>query len=91
MKSVYVDDTLHYKLKRLSHENGQTLISLLNRLLREGIEGMEQGQHPQPQSIQHDLVGMFGQKIDKPESKVEIEQTYAAMRYQGLGEDDDRF
>lgn len=41
MKSVYVDDTLHRKLKRLAQESQQTLRSLLNRLVQEGIQQME--------------------------------------------------
>ena len=43
----------------------------------------------QDQPIQHDPVGMFGQKSGRLESQVEIEQTYADMRYQGLGEEEE--
>jgi len=87
MKSVYVDDTLHQKLKELAHENGQTLISLLNRFVQEGIKRTEQNRrHPRP-AVQ-DPVGMFGIRGRR---EIEIEQTYEAKRYQGAGEGDDRF
>mgnify|MGYP001491850300 CR=1 FL=1 len=41
MKSVYVDDVRHHKLKKLAMENQQTLISLLNRLVQEGVKRIE--------------------------------------------------
>ena len=57
MKSVYVDDALHRKLKRLAQENQQTLLSLLNRLVREGIEQMEQ-KKLSARTIGRDPIGM---------------------------------
>ena len=87
MKSVYVDDVLHQKLKKLAQENGQTLLSLLNRLVQEGIERMETNRyHPRAQTP--DPVGMFGTPIRRQE---EIETAYGSDRYQGVGEADDRF
>jgi hypothetical protein len=87
MKSVYVDDILHQKLKRLAHEHGQTLISLLNRFVQEGIERTEQGRR-RPRPAVRDPVGMFGTGSQRER---EIEQAYGANRYQGLEERDDRF
>jgi hypothetical protein len=87
MKSVYVDDTLHQKLKRLAHEHGQTLISLLNRFVQEGIERTEQSRR-RLRSAVRDPVGMFGTGSQRER---EIEQAYGANRYEGVGERDDRF
>lgn len=87
MKSVYVDDTLHFQLKQLAHQNGQTLMAFLNRIVREGIERLEQSHLP-PESFEQDPIGMFGQNADR---KVEIEQEYGRSRYQELGEEDERF
>lgn len=87
MKSVYVDDALHQKLKKLARENGQTLLSLLNRLVQEGIERMEKNRnHSRPSTP--DPVGMFGTTSRRVE---EIETAYGSDRYQGVGEGDDRF
>lgn len=87
MKSVYVDDALHQKLKRLAGEHGQTLIALLNRFVQDGVERMEKGRrHPQPAG--QDPVGMFGARGHR---EVEIEKAYGDSRYQNLGERDDRF
>ena len=41
MKSVYVDDVRHHKLKKLVVENQRTLVSLLNRLVQEGVRRIE--------------------------------------------------
>jgi hypothetical protein len=87
MKSVYVDDTLHQKLKRLAHEHGQTLISLLNRFVQEGIERTEQSRR-RPQPAVRDPVGMFGIRGRR---EIEVERAYGANRYQDAGERDDRF
>ena len=87
MKSVYVDDALHQKLKQLALENEQTILSLLNRLVQEGIERMEQNRY-HPSSPTPDPVGMFGITSRRAE---EIETTYGSERYQGVGEADDRF
>lgn len=87
MKSVYVDDTLHQRLKRLAHENRQTLISLLNRFVQEGIERTEKSRR-RPRLAVRDPVGMFGTRGRRER---EIEQAYGANRYQGAGEGDDRF
>lgn len=86
MKSVYVDDTLHFKLKQLAHQNGQTLMAFLNRIVREGIERLEQSQPPS-ELLEQDPVGMFG-RVDR---QIEIEQAYSRSRYQELGEEDERF
>ena len=87
MKSVYVDDTLHQKLKRLAHEHGQTLISLLNRFVQEGLERAERSRR-RPRPAGRDPVGMFGTESRKER---EIEQAYGAHRYQSVEERDDRF
>lgn len=87
MKSVYVNDTLHQKLKKLAQENGQTLIALLNRLVQEGIEQMEKNRC-RPRPAVRDPVGMFGTGGRK---EIEIEEAYGSSRYQGVGEGDDRF
>lgn len=87
MKSVYVDDILHQKLKRLARESEQTLISLLNRFVQEGIERMEKNRH-RPRLAARDPVGMFGTGDRK---EIEIEKEYGDSRYQGAGERDDRF
>ena len=87
MKSVYVDETLHKKLKRLAHERGQTLISLLNRLVQEGIERTERGRRRLRPTVR-DPVGMFGTRGRKERA---IEQAYGDNRYQGAGERDGRF
>jgi hypothetical protein len=87
MKSVYVDDILHRKLKKLAQENGQTLLSLLNTFVQEGIERMEKNRyHPRLPVL--DPVGMFG-TADKQQK--DIETTYGEDRYQGVGEADGRF
>jgi hypothetical protein len=82
MKSVYVDDVLHQKLKRLAVEKQQTLLALLNQLVREGIERLEKTRR-HPRGGARDPVGMFGEKSKK---KVEIEKRYGANRYQGVEE-----
>jgi len=87
MKSVYVDDVLHQKLKRLAVEKQQTLLALLNQLIQEGIERLEKTRR-RPRVGTRDPVGMFGTKSQK---KVEIEKEYGANRYQGAGEEDERF
>jgi len=87
MKSVYVDDVLHQKLKRLAVEKQQTLMALLNRLVQEGIARLEKTRR-RPQTAARDPVGMFGTKRQK---KVEIEKAYGDSRYQGIGEEGDRF
>jgi hypothetical protein len=87
MKSVYVDDVLHQKLKRLAVEKQQTLLTLLNQLVQEGIERLEKTRR-RPRGGARDPVGLFGTKSQK---KVEIEKEYSASRYQGVGEEDDRF
>jgi hypothetical protein len=87
MKSVYVDDVLHQKLKRLAHEHGQTLISLLNRLVREGIERTERGRRRLRPAVR-DPIGMFGTQSRRER---EVEQAYGDSRYQGAAERDDRF
>ncbi|MGH7961413.1 MAG: hypothetical protein ACRERD_06245 [Candidatus Binatia bacterium] len=87
MKSVYVDDVLHQKLKNLAREHHQTLIALLNRFAQEGIERMEKNRR-RPRSAGQDLVGMFGRRGHQER---EIEQGYAESRYQGGGERDGRF
>ena len=87
MKSVYVDDALHRKLKKLAQENGQTLPSLLQRLVQEGIERMEKDRyHPQASTL--DPVGMFGTTSQRAQ---EIETVYGDDRYQGVWERDDCF
>ena len=87
MKSVYVDDVLHQKLKRLARENGQTLLALLHRLVQEGIERMEHNRS-QPRPPVQDPVGMFGVASRRVP---EIENAYGGERYQGVGEGDERF
>jgi hypothetical protein len=87
MKSVYVDDVLHQKLKSLAVEKQQTLMALLNRLVQEGIERLEKTRR-RPRAAVRDPVGMFGTKSQK---KIEIEKKYGDDRYQGIGEEDDRF
>ena len=91
MKSVYVDDALHRKLKHLAQENQQTLLSLLNRLVREGIEHMEK-KRLSVRVTGQDPIGMFGggQKRKKKE-RVDVEEAFAESRYQGVGERDDGF
>lgn len=87
MKSVYVDDAIHRKLKKLAQENGQTLLSLLHRLVEEGIERMEKDRY-HPQAPTPDPVGMFGTTSRRVQ---EIETVYGEERYQCVGERDDRF
>jgi hypothetical protein len=87
MKSVYVDNILHQKLKKLAQENGQTLVSLLNRLIREGIERIEKHRY-HPQLPLQDPVGMFGTESRR---EIDIEETYGDNRYQGVGESGERF
>lgn len=86
MKSVYVDDAIHQKLKQLAQENGQTLLSLLNRLVQEGIERMEKNRY-HARTRTPDPVGMFGTAGRQQE---EIETAYGSDRYQGVGEADER-
>ena len=90
MKSVYVDDTLHRKLKRLAQENQQTLLSLLNRLVREGIEQMEKKKLG-ARTTGRDPIGMFGVGGNGKKRAVAVEGTYAEDRYQGAGARDGRF
>lgn len=90
MKSVYVDDTLHRKLKRLAQENQQTLLSLLNRLVREGIEQMEKKKLGM-RTTGRDPIGMFGVGRKGKKRVVEVEDASAESRYQGVGERDGRF
>ena len=49
MKSVYVDDILHQKLKRLARENGQTLLALLHHPVQDpvGMFGVGSGRVPE--------------------------------------------
>ena len=90
MKSVYVDDTLHRKLKRLAQENQQTLLSLLNRLVREGIEQMEKKKLG-AWTTGRDPIGMFGADKNGKKRAVAVEDAYAESRYQGAGARDGRF
>lgn len=90
MKSVYVDDTLHRKLKRLAQENRQTLLSLLNRLVREGIEQMEKKKRG-ARTTGRDPIGMFGVDTGGKRRVVAVEDSYAESRYQGAGARDGRF
>jgi hypothetical protein len=87
MKSVYVDDVLHQKLKRLAVEKQQTLLALLNQLVQEGIERLEKTRR-RPRGGARDPVGMFGTTSKK---KIEIEKRYGDNRYQGVGEESERF
>jgi hypothetical protein len=87
MKSVYVDDILHQKLKRLARENGQTLLALLHHIVQEGIERMEHNRS-QPHPPMQDPVGMFGVGSCR---LPEIDNAYGGERYQGVGEADERF
>ena len=90
MKSVYVDDALHRKLKRLAQENQQTLLSLLNRLVQDGIEQMEK-KKLSARATGREPIGMFG--VDRKGKKrvVEVEDASSESRYQGVGERDGRF
>ena len=90
MKSVYVDDALHRKLKRLAQENQQTLLSLLDRFVRDGIEQIEK-KRISTQATSREPIGMFG--VDRKGKKrvVEVEDASAESRYQGVGERDGRF
>ena len=90
MKSVYVDDALHRKLKRLAQENQQTLRSLLNRLVREGVEQMEK-KKLSAQSTGRDPIGIFGMVRNTKKRAVAVEDAYAESRYQGVGKRDGRF
>ena len=90
MKSVYVDDALHRKLKRLAQENQQTLLSLLNRLVREGVEQMEK-KKLSARSTGRDPSGIFGMVRNTKKRAVAVEDAYAESRYQGVGEHDGRF
>lgn len=75
MKSVYVDDTLHRKLKRLAQENRQTLLSLLNRLVREGIEQMEKKKRV-ARTTGRDPIGMFGVDTGGKRRVVAVEDAF---------------
>ena len=90
MKSVYVDDALHRKLKRLAQENQQTLLSLLNRLVREGIEQMEKKKLG-ARTTGRDPIGMFGVGKRSKKRVVAVEDSYAESRYQGAEARDGRF
>ena len=90
MKSVYVDDTLHRKLKRLAQENRQTLLALLNRLVQEGIEQMEKKKLG-ARTTGRDPIGMFGVGRKSKKRAVAVEDVYAESRYQGAGARDGRF
>lgn len=90
MKSVYVDDTLHRKLKRLAQENQQTLRSLLNRLVQEGIQQMEKKKLG-TRATGRDPIGMFGVGRNGKKRAIAVEDTYAEGRYQGVGTRDGRF
>ena len=90
MKSVYVDDALHRKLKRLAQENRQTLLSLLNRLVREGIEQMEKKKLG-ARATGRDPIGMFGVDRGGKRRVVAVEDAYAEDRYQGVGARGGRF
>ena len=90
MKSVYVDDALHRKLKRLAQENQQTLLSLLNRFVREGIAQMEK-KRLSSRTTDRDPIGMFGAGRNGKKRALAVEDAYAESRYQGVGERDGRF
>ena len=90
MKSVYVADALHRKLKRLAQENQQTLLSLLNRLVQDGIEQMEK-KKLSARATGRDPIGMFGVNRNDKKRGVAIEDAYAESRYQGAGARDGRF
>lgn len=87
MKSVYIDDALHQKLKRVAVENRQTLLSLLNRLVKDGLERLEEDPHHQRPSGQ-DPIGMFGTNTHK---EIDIEEAYGEQRYQRTEKRDGRF
>ena len=89
MKSVHVDDIVHQKLKRLATERQQTLMTLLNQLLQEGLKRLEKLQdYPSPPTTSQDPVGMFG---IGSRQQIEIEKLYSSDRYEGIGEEDGRF
>ncbi len=90
MKSVYVDDALHRKLKRLAQENQQTLLSLLNRLVQDGIEQMERKKRS-ARATGRDPIGMFGVDRNGKKRAVAVEDAYAEGRYQGVGAREGRF
>lgn len=90
MKSVYVDDVLHHKLKKLALENQQTLISLLNRLVREGVKRIEK-RRKRPRETSRDPVGMFGLDSARGGKEVDVENAYGQGRYQGVEDHDGRF
>ena len=87
MKSVYIDDALLQKLKRVAVENRQTLLSLLNRLVKDGLERLEEDPRHQRPSGQ-DPIGMFGTNTHK---EIDIEEAYGEQRYQRTEKRDGRF
>ncbi len=79
-----------HKLKKLAMENQQTLISLLNSPVQEGVKRIEK-QRRRPRETSRHGVGMFGLDSARGGKEADVETVYGQSRYQGVEDNDGRF